>query len=86
MDKLDNLDVVETRLIASLPQPPHPKIGDFAGNKNPMFHQNISRIIRWYKVRCSFTLRNIHADFAWQSRFHDNIIRDEQSFERCKII
>ena len=77
-------DNVETRLIASLPPteiPPTNKTGGFAGNKNPMFHQNISRIIRWYKGRCSFEFRKIHADFAWQSRFHDHIIRDAQTFE-----
>jgi len=55
--------------------------GGFAGNKNPMLHQNISRIIRWYKGRCSFEIRKIHADFNWQSRFHDHIIRDARSFE-----
>jgi REP element-mobilizing transposase RayT len=45
-----------------------------------MLHENISRIIRWYKGRCSFDARKIHADFAWQTRFHDHIIRDEKSF------
>ena len=88
---------VETRLIASLPpqpemppspqpqQPPPPqteKNGGFSGTKNPMFHENISRIIRWYKGRCSFEMRKIHADFAWQARFHDHIIRNETSFQR----
>jgi putative transposase len=93
IDKMDTptvdvLNVVETRLIASLQsqspqsQPNLTEInGGFAGNKNPMFHDNISRTIRWYKGRCSFEMRKIHADFAWQSRFHDHIIRDAQSFE-----
>ena len=82
---------VETRLIASLttappttnpPEMEAPKnIGGFAGHKNPMLHENISRIIRWYKGRCSFEMRKIHADFQWQSRFHDHIIRDARSFE-----
>jgi len=56
-------------------------IGGFAGTKNPMLNDNISRIIRWYKGRCSFEIRKIHADFNWQSRFHDHIIRNTQSFE-----
>jgi putative transposase len=74
---------VETRLIASLP--PQTEInGGFSGTKNPMFHKNISRIIRWYKGRCSYEMRKIHADFAWQSRFHDHIIRDAQSFENIQ--
>jgi len=67
---------VETRLIASLPK----KSGGFAGDKNPMLNDNLSKIIRWYKGRVTFESRNIHADFEWQSRFYDHIIRDEQSF------
>ncbi len=59
-------------------------IGGVTGNKNPMLHQNISRIIRWYKGRCSFEMHKIHADFAWQSRFHDHIIRDTPSFKRIQ--
>jgi hypothetical protein len=56
--------------------------GGFAGNKNPMMNENISRIIRWYKGRCSFEIRKIDSDFAWQSRFYDHIIRDEASFQK----
>lgn len=76
---------VETRLIAPLPQMNildiTNKTGGFAGDKNPMLQDNISRIIRWYKGRCSFEMRKLHADFGWQSRFHDHIIRNEKSFE-----
>lgn len=76
---------VETRLIAPLPQMNISditnKTGGFAGDKNPMLQDNISRIIRWYKGRCSFEMRKLHADFGWQSRFHDHIIRNEKSFE-----
>ena len=60
------------------------KTGGFAGNKNPMIHENISRIIRWYKGRCTFEIKKIHSGFAWQSRFHDHLIRDMQSFERIQ--
>jgi len=72
---------VETRLIASLPSQSE-KTGGFAGNKNPMLNENISRIIRWYKGRCSFEIRKIHADFEWQTRFYDHIIRDEKSYRK----
>ena len=81
--------MVGTRLIASLqtepittpiPEPPKNKTGGITGNHNPMFHDNISRIIRWYKGRCSFEIRKIHADFEWQTRFHDHIIRNDKSF------
>lgn len=71
---------VETRLIASLSQTIN-KTGGISGDKNPMLQDNISRIIRWYKGRCSFEMRKLHADFGWQSRFHDHIIRNEKSFD-----
>ncbi|MFW5804125.1 MAG: transposase [bacterium] len=60
------------------------KRGGVTGNKNPMFHDSVSRIIRWYKGRVTFESRKIHADFAWQSRFHDHIIRNQKSFERIQ--
>jgi len=79
---------VEARFIAPLRtiEPPTQQInakpiGGFAGNKNPMLNDNISRIIRWYKGRCSFEINKNHADFGWQSRFHDHIIRNLESFE-----
>lgn len=85
----------ETRLIASpqinqpqinhsQPQPNQSK-GGFAGEKNPMFHQNISRIIRWYKGRCSFEIRKIHTDFQWQSRYHDHIIRNQIAYNNITL-
>lgn len=67
----------ETRLIASLQQ----NHGGFSGDKNPMINDNISKIIRWYKGRCSFECRKIHSNFGWQSRFHDHIIRNSKSFD-----
>jgi len=76
---------VKTRLIASLPNPiPPPEIGGVTGENNPMIQDNISRIIRWYKGRCSFEMRKIHADFGWQPRFHDHIIRNAPEWERIQ--
>ena len=87
IDKMDDGGGgVETRLIASLPTQPPKKTGGITGNNNPMFHENISRIIRWYKGRCSFELRKIHVDFNWQSRFHDHIIRNSAEFERIQNV
>lgn len=74
---------VQTRLIASL-QSESPEIGGFAGENNPMLCENISRIIRWYKGRCTFEMRKIDKEFEWHSRFHDHIIRNEVSFERIQ--
>ncbi len=77
-----------------LPPPPSPtsqnqqsikNAGGFAENKNPMLNENISRVIRWYKGRCTFEIRKIFFDFSWQSRFHDHIIRNAESFERIQF-
>lgn len=67
----------ETRLIASLQ-------GGVTKNLNPMLNENVSRIIRWYKGRCSFEIRKLNKEFIWQSRFHDHIISDSKSFETIK--
>jgi putative transposase len=80
---------VETPLMASLqtqsktqtPLTDQLKNGGFAGYKNPMLQNNLSRVIRWFKGRCTFDLRKIHADFDWQSRFYDRIIRNEIEYQ-----
>ncbi len=72
----------ETRLIASLQEKISDKnIGGFSGNKNPMLQHNISKIIRWYKGRCSYESRKIDSNFGWQSRFYDHIIRNSKSLD-----
>ncbi|MCB0726375.1 MAG: transposase [Ignavibacteriae bacterium] len=60
------------------------KRGGVTGEKNPMFYDNISRIIRWYKGRCTFEIHKINPGFGWHPRFHDHIIRDAGSFERIQ--
>jgi putative transposase len=62
----------------------NPINGGFAGDKNPMFHKNISRVIRWYKGRCSFEMRKLNSSFKWQSLFHDHVIRNEALFQRIR--
>jgi REP element-mobilizing transposase RayT len=76
-------NTAQTRLIASV-RGDEINIGGFAGDKNPMFHDSISKIIRWYKGRCSFEIRKSHASFEWQSRFHDHIIRNAHSYENIQ--
>lgn len=82
-DKIKNdADSSETRLIASVLE--NDGIGGFSGENNPMLADNISRIIRWYKGRCTFEIRKINPNFRWHSRFHDHIIRNSESFERIQ--
>ena len=51
-------------------------LGGITGQHNPMLHKSISRVIRWYKGRCSFEIRKVNPEFGWQTRFHDHVIRD----------
>ena len=51
--------------------------GGITKNNNPMLHENLSTIIRWYKGRTTFEIRKFNPDFSWQPRFHDHIIRNE---------
>ena len=46
--------------------------------------QSVSKMIRWYKGRCTHDIRRIHGHFAWQSRFYDRIIRDENELYRIR--
>jgi hypothetical protein len=56
--------------------------GGVTGDKNPMFYSNLSRILRWYKGRVTFESRQMNAAFAWQTRFHDRVIRDYDEYAR----
>lgn len=60
--------------------------GGITGQKNPMIYQSISRIIRWYKGRCSFEINKIQKKniFKWQARFYDHIVRDDNDLERIR--
>ena len=55
--------------------------GGFAGDKNPMLSDNLSKAIRCYKGRVTFEARKLDKQFSWQSLFYDTIIRSEQSFQ-----
>ncbi len=45
---------------------------------------NLGVIINQYKRICTINARKIHADFAWQTRFHDHIIRNDESYQRIQ--
>lgn len=46
--------------------------------------KNLASIIRGFKTGVTINARKIHADFAWQSRYYDHIIRNDESFRRIK--
>ncbi|HTN19810.1 MAG TPA: transposase [Pelobium sp.] len=53
-------------------------------NKFAPQSKNLASIIRGFKSSVTTAARKIHADFAWQPRFYDHIIRNAQSYERIK--
>jgi len=76
--KSDDNRPVETQNFASLQrnqQPPSP-------NKFGPQSRNLASIIRGFKIGVTTDARLINPGFAWQSRYHDHIIRDNESFER----
>lgn len=51
-----------------------------ATNKFGPQSKNLASIVRGFKIGVTKNARMIHADFAWQSRYHDHIIRNDESF------
>ena len=60
------------------------KTGGVTGHHNPMLHDNLSHIVRWYKGRMTFESRKIRLDFAWQTRFYDHIIRNRTAWQNIR--
>ena len=44
--------------------------------------KNLASIVRGFKSSVTVAARKINPDFQWQSRFHDHIIRNEESFQK----
>ena len=43
--------------------------------------KNLASIIRGFKVGVTKNARTINANFSWQSRYHDHIIRNKNSYQ-----
>jgi len=57
---------------------------NIAKNKFGPQSKNLASIIRGFKIGVTKNARQIHADFAWQSRFYDHIIRNNESYHRIQ--
>ncbi len=51
-----------------------------------MGKRTLGEIIRWFKGRCTFEINRFQNKiyFQWQSRFHDHIIRNENSLSMIR--
>jgi len=57
-------------------------VGGFVNAKNPMIHENLVRILRWFKGRAAFACRETIPYFAWQRNYYENINRDDKDYAR----
>ena len=58
--------------------------GGITGSHNPMGNNALGEVVRWFKGRTSFEIRQTIFDggeFKWQSRYHDKIIFTEQAYK-----
>ena len=63
--------------------PKHFPLNQFMSEISPK-PGTLSTIIRSYKSACTTTINDIYKEFSfsWHPRFHDHIIRDNESYER----
>ncbi|WP_299289693.1 transposase [uncultured Mucilaginibacter sp.] len=73
---VDPVGFVETLHATSLPKNADRQMSHISPKSG-----SISTIIRSYKSVVSKHARAIHPNFEWQTRFHDHIIRNADSFE-----
>ncbi|MBP1617416.1 MAG: hypothetical protein H6Q14_1243 [Bacteroidetes bacterium] len=78
-----NGSTVETPCMASLPQPPPSPLHDTKKQPGPQ-RKNLSSIVRGFKSAVTVLARTIEPDFAWQSRFHDHVIRSQEEYGRIE--
>ncbi len=75
----DMVTAAETQRIVSL-QPPPNNVNKFGPQS-----KNLASIIRGFKSSVTTQAKKTgNINFAWQSRFHDHIIRNAKSFERIQ--
>ncbi len=81
IDKMDDdaPAMVETQNFASLRQTASSKTVSSKNKFGPQ-SKNLASIVRGYKIGVTKNARKINANFGWQSRFYDHIIRNDKSF------
>ena len=74
--------VVETQNLASLRQQQSSKLTPH--NKFGPQSRNLASIIRGYKIGVTKNAKKLDPDWGWQSRYHDHIIRNGESYQKIK--
>ena len=76
IDKPGDVETLHATSLHTTPTPKNQKMASISPKQG-----SLSTIIRSYKSVVTKNARNIHADFGWQPRFHDHIIRNNKSFQ-----
>ncbi|MCC5918305.1 MAG: hypothetical protein JJU02_13380 [Cryomorphaceae bacterium] len=72
---------VETQNFASLPRTTPPTTPPTKNQFGPQ-SQNLASIVRGYKIGVTKNARQLDPTFQWQPRYHDHIIRNNESYDR----
>ena len=59
--------------------------GGITGRNNPMLYRSLGTVIRGLKARVTHFANEKGLEFAWQSRFHDRIIRDQRDMNETAL-
>ncbi len=80
----DDNAIVGAQNFAPLPSPIATSPLSQSPRKNQFGPQskNLASIIRGFKIGVTKNARRIRPDFAWQSRYHDHIVRNHRSYAR----
>ena len=68
-----------------LPVESNKERGGVTGNNNPMLYRSLGTVIRGLKARVTHYANEKGIEFAWQSRFHDRIIRDQKDLNETAL-
>ena len=84
--KIENTAGKSRKTINHIPADNEKDVGGITGLQNPMLTtRGLGRIIQWFKGRCTREIRKRgQYDFAWQSRYHDHIVRDANELDRIR--
>ena len=56
--------------------------GGVTGGKNPLINQSLGTVVRGLKARVTHFAHKNNISFAWQSRYHDHIVRNRNEMNR----
>jgi len=82
---IDDIPIINRKNVINRTANRHvPNKSGIPNNPMELPQDTIGKMMRWYKGRVSFECRKSGIAFAWQSRFHDHIIRDSRALEHIR--